>query len=269
MLAEDDAAALQRGLLPRGDDEGDGAADGERHRRREDDAVDADVARGAAHVADGDRHGHVVAWPRPAGNRLEIYCLTGKTGAIICDGCGYHNSSKELETYIFRYSSPVPITVVIADDHPIVLDGLAQLFALESAIQGVARCKGGEEALQAVERVKPAVLVLEVRMPVRDGMTVLRELVAKKSPARVVMLTAEMNDTEVLDAIRLGVCAIVLKERAPQTLLQAVRAAARGEQMLDDRTVRGALDHLLRPEASAAAAPRMLTPRELDSGGMA
>lgn len=162
----------------------------------------------------------------------------------------------------------MPIRIVIADDHPIVLDGLSQLFALESDVEVVARCPNGEEALKSVEHLKPDVLVLDVRMPVRDGISVLRELVARKSATRVVLLTAEMNDNDVLDAVRLGVCAIVLKERAPQTLLQAVRAAARGEQTLDDRTVRGALDHLLRREAGVAAARRVLTPRELDIVGM-
>lgn len=189
--------------------------------------------------------------------------------SIIGDDGRARNPSKGVEIYNFRYSCPdVSIRVVIADDHPIVLDGLAQLFALESDVEVVARCHDGEETLRTVERMTPDVLVLDVRMPVRDGMNVLRELTAKKSPSRVVMLTAEMNDAEVLDAIRLGVCAIVLKERASQTLVQAVRAAARGEQMLDDRTVRGALDQLLRREAGVAAARKVLTPRELDIVGM-
>ena len=158
----------------------------------------------------------------------------------------------------------MPIRVVIADDHPIVLEGLAQLFALEKDFQVVARCHNGEEALEAVERLAPDVLVLDIRMPVRDGMAVLRELAARKSPARVVLLTAEANDNEILEAVRLGVYAVVLKEKASQTLVQAARAASRGEQMLDDRSVRRALDHLLRREAGVAAARKVLTSRELD-----
>lgn len=158
----------------------------------------------------------------------------------------------------------MPIRVVVADDHPIVLEGLIQLFAVEDDFQVVGRCSDGAEALAAVQRLKPDVLVLDVRMPKQDGLAVLRELAAAKSPARVVLLTAEINDNEVLEAVRLGVSAIVLKEKASQTLLQAARAASRGEQMLDDRSVRRALDHLLRREAGVAAARRVLTPRELD-----
>ena len=158
----------------------------------------------------------------------------------------------------------MPIRVVIADDHPIVLEGLSQLFAMENDFDVVARCRDGDEALEAATRLKPDVLVLDMRMPLRDGLSVLRELAAAKSPTRVVLLTAEIRDDQVLEAIRLGVCAIVLKETASQTLLQTTRAAARGEQTLDDRSVRGALDHMLRREAGVAAARRVLTPRELD-----
>lgn len=158
----------------------------------------------------------------------------------------------------------MPIRVVVADDHPIVLEGLSQLFALEKEFEVVERCHDGGEALRAVARLQPDVLVLDVRMPERDGMEVLRELAAQKSPTHVVLLTAEINDNEVLEAVRLGVCAIVLKETASQTLVKAARAASRGEQTLDDRSLRRALDHLLRREAGAAAVRQMLTPREVD-----
>lgn len=158
----------------------------------------------------------------------------------------------------------MPIRIVLADDHPIVLEGLAQLFAAETDFEVVGRCADGAEALAAVDRLKPDVAVVDVRMPRVNGLAVLRELAAKKSPVRVVLLTAEITNTEVLEAVRLGVSAIVLKEKASQTLLDAARAASRGEQTLDDRSVRGALDHLLRREAGVAAARRVLTPRELD-----
>jgi DNA-binding NarL/FixJ family response regulator len=157
----------------------------------------------------------------------------------------------------------MPIRVVLADDHPIVLEGLQQLFAVEKDFEVVAHCSDGEEALAAVEEQKPDVLVLDVRMPRLDGLGVLRELAARKSAARVVLLTAEVNDNEVLEAVRLGARAIVLKETASQTLLRAARAASRGEQFLDERSVRRALDHLLRREAGVAEARRMLTAREL------
>jgi two-component system nitrate/nitrite response regulator NarL len=156
------------------------------------------------------------------------------------------------------------IRVAIADDHPIVLSGLAEVFAHDAEIEVVANCNDGEEALEAAESLQPDVLVLDIRMPKRDGMAVLRELAARKSPTRVVLLTAEINDSELLEALRLGVSAIVLKETASRTLLQAVHAAANGEQTLDERSVRRALDQMLRREAGVAAARRVLTARELE-----
>ena len=158
----------------------------------------------------------------------------------------------------------MPIRVIVADDHPIVLEGLAQLFNIEKDFKVVEQCSSGAQALDAVLRLEPDVLVLDVRMPKVDGLAVLRELAARKSPTRVVLLTAEINDNEVLEAVRLGVSSIVLKETASQMLLQAARAASRGEQTLDDRSVRRALDHLLRREAGVAAARRVLTARELE-----
>src|SRR5256714_7247486 len=147
----------------------------------------------------------------------------------------------------------MPIRVIVADDHPIVLEGLAQLFNIEKDFKVVEQCSSGAQALDAVLRLKPDVLVLDVRMPKVDGLAVLRELAARKSPTRVVLLTAEINDNEVLEAVRLGVASIVLKETASQMLLQAARAASRGEQTLDDRSVRRALHHLLRRGAGGAA----------------
>ena len=151
------------------------------------------------------------------------------------------------------------IRVVIADDHPIVLDGLAQLFASESDIQVVSRCTNGEEALAAAHALKPDVMVLDVRMPALSGLAVLRMLSAERTAVRIVLLTAQMNDVEVGNAVRYGVAGIVLKETAPRVLLQCVRAVAAGGTWLDAK---------MTDLASATPAPRdvgrSLTRRELD-----
>jgi DNA-binding NarL/FixJ family response regulator len=156
------------------------------------------------------------------------------------------------------------IRVVIADDHPLVLDGLTQLFASESDVEVVQRCTNGQEALAAARTARPDVLVLDVRMPLLDGLEVLRTLTAEKNAARVVLLTAQMNDTEVLNAVRTGVAGIVLKETAPRVLLQCVRAVAAGEQWLDSQMIRTAVESTVRRDAALAKATKVLTKRELD-----
>lgn len=150
------------------------------------------------------------------------------------------------------------IRIVLADDHPIVLDGLAQLFASESDMTVVARCTNGEEALTATRSWLPDVLVLDVRMPLLSGLAVLRVLSAERSTVRVVLLTAQMNEVETANALRYGVAGIVLKETAPRLLLQCVREVASGERWLDSKTLVAA-DLGGRNEP-----PKNLTRRELD-----
>jgi two-component system nitrate/nitrite response regulator NarL len=157
----------------------------------------------------------------------------------------------------------MPIRIVLADDHPIVLDGLAQLFAVDPDFDVVTRCTDGLQAASAIRRARPDVAVLDVRMPGRSGLEVLRELRHEQVPTRIVLLTAAVSDDEVLDAVRLGVAGIVMKDAAPRQLVQCVRTVARGEQFLDDAAVRKALDRLLRREAGLAQ-NTLLTPRELE-----
>lgn len=160
------------------------------------------------------------------------------------------------------------IRVVIADDHPIVLDGLTQLFASERDVEVVRRCTDGEQALAAARIARPDVLVLDVRMPRLGGLEVLRTLTAEHNRTRVVLLTAQMNDAEVLTAVRSGVAGIVLKETAPRVLLQCVRAVAAGEQFLDSRMIQSAVEATVRRDAALQKAVKELTRREIDIARM-
>ena len=158
----------------------------------------------------------------------------------------------------------MPIRVIIADDHPIVLDGLAQLLAGDSQFQVVALCKDGEEALSVIRKERPEIAVLDVRMPRATGIIILRTVVEEKLPTRVILLTAEISDDEVVEAVRLGVAGMVLKETASRQLLQVLAKVAAGETSLDQKVVRRAVDKLLRIRSGVAQAERVLTNRELE-----
>jgi len=158
----------------------------------------------------------------------------------------------------------MPIGLVLADDHPIVLDGLERLFALEPDIRVLARCTTGEETLQAVRKHRPDVLILDIRMPGMDGLKVLRQMKRAERPTRVVLLTAALDEDEVMEAITLGVNGVVLKEMAPQLLVQCVRKVHAGEQWLEKQSVSRALEKLLRREAGARQFAKLLTPREIE-----
>jgi DNA-binding NarL/FixJ family response regulator len=158
----------------------------------------------------------------------------------------------------------MPISLVLADDHPLVLDGLEQLCRLESDFALLARCEDGETALRAVRAHRPDVLVLDIRMPGKNGLAVLRELSHEKLPTRVVLLTANLGEDDVLEAMRLGVRGVVLKEMAPQLLVRCIRTVHQGGQWIEKRSFGKALDRMLRREAGAREVAAKLTPREVE-----
>ena len=158
----------------------------------------------------------------------------------------------------------MPTSVIVADDHPIVLDGLAQLLSGDSEFEVVGLCKDGDEALQSIRRQRPGIAVVDVRMPRADGLAILRSVVTERIPTRVVLLTAQISDDEVMEAVRLGVAGMVLKETASRQLLQVLHKVAGGETSLDDKVVRRAVDKLLRARSGVAQAQRVLTNRELE-----
>ena len=156
------------------------------------------------------------------------------------------------------------VHLALADDHPIVLDGLESLFRLEPDFQVAARCINGEETLVAVRRHRPDILILDLRMPRGDGLEILRTLRREKLPTKVVLLAAALEEDEILDALRLGVRGVVLKELAPQLLMECVRKVHAGEQWLEKQLSSRVLETLLRREAGGRAASSVLTPREIE-----
>lgn len=158
----------------------------------------------------------------------------------------------------------MPIRLVLADDHPLILDALENLFKLEEDLEVVARCTDGADTVRAVRRLKPDVLILDIRMADKDGLAVARELRAEKLSTRVVLLTAAITEDQLLEAVRLGVQGIVLKEMAPKLLIQCIRKVHAGEQWIERRSARMALEKMLRREAAAHEIASLLTTREVD-----
>ncbi|MFL6290236.1 MAG: response regulator [Thermoanaerobaculia bacterium] len=156
------------------------------------------------------------------------------------------------------------IRLILADDHPIVLDGLVQLFRVEPGFEVLARCRDGEEALREVRAHRPDVLVLDIRMPRRDGLEVLRTLRQEEIPTRIVLLTAAVEEEQLVEALRLGVGGVVLKEMAPHLLVEAVREVHGGGSWLDKGSVSRIVTKLLHQDEGRREAAGLLTPRELE-----
>jgi DNA-binding NarL/FixJ family response regulator len=156
------------------------------------------------------------------------------------------------------------IRVLVADDHPIVLAGLEGLLHRESDISVVGHCSDGLETLCAVAKHRPHVLVLDLKMPRADGVTVLDEIRKQNLPTRVIVLAAVIEDDELLHAIRLGARGVVLKEIAPRFLVDCIREVYAGGQWFDQRAVGDAMKKLVRREAAATEITSLLSRREID-----
>ena len=156
------------------------------------------------------------------------------------------------------------IQLVLVDDHPLVLNGLQQLFSTEPDISVLACCRDGDTAIQAVISHRPDILLLDLKMPKMGGLAVLRELQKQKLPIKVVVLTAALDEDEVLEAIQLGVRGVVLKEMAPQLLIQCIRKVYGGGEWLEKNSVSRALEKILKRETAMQHVNLVLTPREID-----
>lgn len=164
----------------------------------------------------------------------------------------------------------MPIRIVLADDHPIVIDGLVALFALEpDEFRVVGRATNGELALDVIRLHRPDVAVVDLRMPRLDGLGLLRDVRAEALPVRVVILAGNIDEDQALDAIRAGVDGILLKELAPQLMLECVRKVAAGERWLEKRSTSRVIENLIRREAGVREAASVLTPREIELVRMA
>jgi DNA-binding NarL/FixJ family response regulator len=157
----------------------------------------------------------------------------------------------------------VSIGVVLADDHPIVLQGLQQLFDRQDDFHVLHTARDGNEALAAVRAYKPDVLVLDIRMPGMNGLDVLRAVTRDVPECRTVILTAALPHEQAMEALANGAIGLVLKEASPDLLLECVRSAARGVQWIDKEALSGVIDRVLKRKP-AGDSETGLTAREME-----
>lgn len=159
-------------------------------------------------------------------------------------------------------------TIAIADDHRMVLDGLEQLFNRHHSYHVVAAVTNGIEALAAVRDKQPDVLVLDVSMEGMSGIEVLRHIHEEEIPTRVILLTAAIDDSDVVEAMGFGVWGIVLKESASVQLVRAVDSVMKGERVLEPTLVGRAVEKMSRSTVAEREISRILSPRETEVARM-
>jgi DNA-binding NarL/FixJ family response regulator len=156
-------------------------------------------------------------------------------------------------------------TIVIADDQAMVRAGFAALLDSQPDLEVTGQASDGEEAAALVAALAPDVVLMDVRMPVLDGIAATRRIVEAGSSAAIVMLTTFDLDDYVLEAIRAGASGFLLKDAPPGDLLQAIRVVARGEALLAPRVTRRLIERFAAlPDRRTPAPPALgtLTARE-------
>ena len=151
-----------------------------------------------------------------------------------------------------------PIRLLIADDHPVVRDGLNGMFAADPGFDVVGEAADGSQALRLAEALKPDVILMDLRMPGMDGVTAIAELARRGNPARVLVLTTYDTDSYVLPAIEAGATGYLLKDAPRGELLRAVEAAAAGQSVLAPAVATQLMNRVRAPE------PELLSQRELE-----
>ena len=127
------------------------------------------------------------------------------------------------------------IKVLIADDHAFFRDGLRKLLEGADDISVVGEASNGNQCIKMLDKFKPDILLLDLRMPEKDGLAVLTEVNFDSLPTRVIVLTAAEDDRDVVRAMRLGARGVVLKQSASDLLLKSMRQVHQGEIWLDNR----------------------------------
>ncbi|MEU8174953.1 response regulator transcription factor [Microbispora hainanensis] len=163
-----------------------------------------------------------------------------------------------------------PIRLAVADDQALVRMGVRMLVEDEPDIDLVAEAADGAAAVAAVRRWRPDVVLMDIRMPVLDGIEALRRIVAEAPATRVVMLTSFDLDDHVFDALRAGASGFLLKSAEPDEMLRAVRVVAAGESLLSPAVTRRVIARFAgRPGPPGEARVRLsaLTEREREVVG--
>ncbi|MFG2628312.1 response regulator [Streptomyces sp. NPDC048473] len=149
-----------------------------------------------------------------------------------------------------------PLRIILADDHTVMRAGLVALLASEPTIDIVGEAGDGREAVRLVEQLQPDVALVDLRMPVLDGVGATAEIVSGPGRTRVLILTTYETDADIERGVEAGATGYLLKDATRDQLVEAIHSASRGETVLAPRVAQRLVARMRQP------APVTLTPRE-------
>lgn len=158
------------------------------------------------------------------------------------------------------------ITVAIADDQPLVRAGLRMIIDAAEGLRLIAEATNGKEAVEAARRARPDVLLMDIRMPLIDGLEATRQITAIEQPTRVLVLTTFELDEYIYGALKAGASGFLLKDVAPEQLVNGIKTVAGGDALLSPSVTTRLIESYLQGQAHTPPPPALgnLTPRELE-----
>src|SRR6202049_4674400 len=159
------------------------------------------------------------------------------------------------------------IRILVADDHAIFRDAPRKLLEVADDVQIIGEASNGVECTKMLAKLKPDILLLDLRMPEKDGLGVLEEVNFDSMPTRVIVLTAAEDDRDVVRAMRLGARGVVLKQSASDLLIKSIRKVHDGEIWLDNRMTAEVIDAFKKSAESGQRREKpLLSEREKKDG---
>jgi DNA-binding NarL/FixJ family response regulator len=157
---------------------------------------------------------------------------------------------------------PLKTRILVADDHPVVLRGLRMVLNAQPDLEVVAEATAGDEAVERVVAEDIHLAILDISMPRMTGLQAAREITRRKPDVRILMLSMHDNEQYLFEAIRVGASGYVLKSAVDRDLVEACRAAMRGEPFLYPGGVRALMRDFVERASAGETHGEMLTPRE-------
>lgn len=158
------------------------------------------------------------------------------------------------------------ITLVVVDDHPVVRQGLVALLGAEPDIEVLGQAGDGSEAVELVLAERPSVVIMDLRMPVMDGVAATTAIREQWPEAAVLVLTTYDTDEAIVRAVEAGASGYLLKDAPPEDLLDAIRRAAAGETVLAPPVAKRLVDRIREPDAVALSLRELDVLREVAGG---